>query len=71
MASPRNEFVAIAQVKILIEVDTGPYGDEWTLDKVYEDAERSAFETIERIRARAPMRISIAGVKTVIVRKKE
>lgn len=67
-----DEYVAVARVQVLVEIDTGPYGKEWTLEAIHKDAEDRA---IERLRCTGLEKtgakiVNIIGVHQVIAKKK-
>lgn len=65
------EYTAVARVQVLVEVDTGPYGKDWDIGKIHEDAERTAREKLERMGVKEGMKVvSILGVHQVIAKRK-
>ena len=48
----KTEFTASANVRIMIEVQNlGPYGADWTADKIHEQTEQEAVEKVLRLLA--------------------
>lgn len=46
----KTEFTASANVRLTVEVQNlGPYGADWTADKIHEQTERGAIEELTRI----------------------
>ena len=46
----KTEFTASANVRVTVEVmNLGPYGADWTADKIHEQTEREAVEELERL----------------------
>lgn len=70
----KTEFTASANVRLAVEVmNLGPYGADWTADKIHEQTAREAVEELERIiqagqRAlRGDARVRIVGEPEVVI----
>ena len=46
----KTEFTASANVRVTVEVQNlGPYGADWTADKIHEQTSKEAVETVLRL----------------------
>jgi hypothetical protein len=64
-------YHAVARVQVCLEVDVGPYGNDWKLEDIYADAERNAREKIEggHLKAHEGKIVAINKILNVIVKK--
>ena len=63
----KTEFTASANVRVTVEVmNLGPYGADWTADKIHEQTEREAVEELERL-IQAGQRSLTGGARVRIV----
>jgi len=51
----KTEFTASANVRVTVEVQgLGPYGADWTAEKIHAQVERGAVEELKRLIQNAP-----------------
>ncbi len=67
----QTEFTASANVRITVEVQNlGPYGADWTAEKIHEQTEREAIEELTRI-IQAGQQAAPGGARVRIVGEPE
>ena len=66
----KTEFTASANVRVTVEVQgLGPYGADWTAEKIHAQVEREAVDELSRIIQAAPggARVRIVGEPEVVI----
>lgn len=66
------ETNAVARIQVTVEVESGPYGNEWKLEDIYKNAERTATTMLENgnLKAHQARVVKIERVEAVIVRRR-
>lgn len=71
-----EEVKAFARVSVEVEVEIGPYGPEWTIGKIKEQAHREAADTVRHVLGETAVRsgsrirvLSATGSEVVIETK--